>query len=724
MSEPKGLANKYLRLFLFLIVVAAVVFIVVRNIGVGGNILLVILGFGAVVLVHEFGHFIVAKMSGIKVEAFSIGFSPVLLGILRTENGYRIRVLPGFFPVDEEDDSDGSLLTLTIGRRGKAGETEYRIGLIPFGGFVKMLGQEDTKAAGATDDPRSFANKGVAVRAAVIVAGVTFNAISAIIIFMVAFLIGIKLTPTIVGGVIPNSPAAVAGLQAGDEIIEIEGEKKNLDFSNIGIAAALSDVNQPVEMTVKKKDGTTKELSLTARIIAGSETKVFGILPPASLDIAKVSDINSLAKSTGLMPGDRVKAVNGKDIQAYWDLEEVVENTLAPTVTMLAERTPKKGKMQLVEAKIPLGLEFAGSYDVNSESQLYNICSMVPRLRITAVESAAPGWLDKLLIKMHLKKNAAVKKPVLKVNDIILAVDDVENPTYVELRATTEKFKGKELTFKVLRKNADGTEIETPVTVVPEYSKEMKRVMIGIGVVLDAEHPVVAKTVSTKEMLAKLGIPRGAAITAVDGVKVSNFYDIIREVRRKNGQRITIDYRLNAETAGDVVLNMTNGKDLITAKSTFAEFVPFANLKNLYKASGRSNAISMGCKKTVMFIVQTYITLKQLLSGLISPKLLVGPVGIISLSYRIVSEQPTLQDKLIYYSYFLGLISACIAVMNLLPLLPFDGGVLVMLAVEKIKGSAISERIQGMLAYAGLILIGAFFIYVTFNDIVRSFFTK
>jgi regulator of sigma E protease len=95
-----------------------------------------------------------------------------------------------------------------------------------------------------------------------------------------------------------------------------------------------------------------------------------------------------------------------------------------------------------------------------------------------------------------------------------------------------------------------------------------------------------------------------------------------------------------------------------------------------------------------------------------------GPVGIISLSYRIVAEQP-----MIYYVYFLGLISAVIAVFNFLPLPPLDGGLVVLLLVEKVKGSALSERVQGAIAYIGWALILTLILYVTFNDIVRNFFS-
>jgi regulator of sigma E protease len=126
----------------------------------------------------------------------------------------------------------------------------------------------------------------------------------------------------------------------------------------------------------------------------------------------------------------------------------------------------------------------------------------------------------------------------------------------------------------------------------------------------------------------------------------------------------------------------------------------------------------MGYRKTVMFIAQAYITLKGLVTGLFSPKGLMGPVGILTFSYRIVAERP-----LIDYAYFLGLISASLAVFNILPLLPFDGGFILFLLIEKIKGSPVSLRVQEKFASVGWVLVIALILYVTFNDIVRSFFS-
>ncbi|GAG54899.1 unnamed protein product, partial [marine sediment metagenome] len=250
-------------------------------------------------------------------------------------------------------------LSFTIGSKAKTGETEYRIGLVLFGGFVKMFGQEDTGPVKASDDPRSYANKPVGVRMAVISAGVFFNVISAIIIFMIVFLIGIRLMPPVVGGVIPNSPAARAGLRAGDEIIEIAGKSDNLDFSDVLIGAALSGKGEEVALKVKHEDGSIENFTLVAEQIQTRRgpMRAFGIWPPQSLTIAKVSDSDELLARTGLLAGDHIKSVNGKDVHTHWEFEKMVAASLVPTVTLSAERiAPVSKKSEVVESQVRLSL--------------------------------------------------------------------------------------------------------------------------------------------------------------------------------------------------------------------------------------------------------------------------------------------------------------------------------------------------------------------------------
>jgi len=696
MSKATIFSGKYFRMFMMAIIIVPVILLIARNIGFFGNALLVLLGFGAVVIVHEFGHFVVAKASDIKVEAFSLFMPPILLGVKKTEEGIKIRILPEILP-KKDDDSGNGALCFTVACKCKPSETEYRVGLIPFGGFVKMLGQEDAGPVKVSDDPRSYANKPPHTRAAVLAAGVIFNVISAAIVFMIVFLVGINLTPAVVGGVLPDSPAERAGLKAGDEIIEIEGDSDDLDFGNIAIAAALSGRNEQVQMKIRHEDGSKEDLTLVAEQIQGESLRGFGIRAAETLTIAELAkdDAKVLFTKTGLLPGDRITSVNGKQVQTKWQLDEIVENALVPEVTLLAERIGKDKKVTLVEARIKLEMVPIGDG---------HICSIVPRFRMENLTAKKPRE----------------GKPFLESGDVILSIGEVAFPTYREFQDMVKNYENKELPIQVLRKDLNGVEKKLAISVRPKRDKDAEDAKIGIAfnIMFDSEHPVVAETITAENGPAKLQIPRGASITAVDGVAVSNFYDVIREIKRYSGERITMNYRLNEQVAGDVFLDVGSGEGLFAVKSTLAEFIPFETLERTYKAAGPVDAVLMGYKKTVMFIAQTYVTLRRLIGGLVSPKDLMGPVGIITLSYRIVADRP-----FVYYVYFLGLISSAIAVFNFLPLPPLDGGLVVLLVVEKIKGSALSERVQAIIAYTGWTLIGSLILYVTFNDIVRNFFS-
>ena len=701
MSKNGSSSNKTLGGIFWIAVLAIVVYLIVRHIGVAGNVALVLIGFGSVVLIHEFGHFIVAKFGGIKVEGFSIGMPPTLLGLQRTGAGLRLRILPLFFSKEDEEPDEGGM-TFTFGKGGKASDTEYRLGLIPFGGYVKLLGQEDVGPVKQIDDARSFSNKPLGIRIAVIAAGVTFNFISAAIVLMTVFLIGITFPPAVVGGVIPGSPAARAGLQAGDELIEINGSRDNLDFSSIALAAALSGRNEAIPMTVQRRDGSTEEMSIVPERSPGRQMAEFGIMTAQSLTLAPIKDAKVLGERTGLQPGDTITAVDGQTVAHHWEFAEITAKSLAPAVGVSARRTAADGTSQSIEIELPLAWS-PSEGDVN-ETGLNHVYSMVPRLRVLPDDLLSDGQVD---------DDDSTR---LRGGDIILAVGDVESPTYAELRTITVEYEDKPLSIKVLRADPNGVERPVTVTVTPKRPPGSDRVLIGFIPALDAAHSVVAKTIDVDGGPAKLDVPRGATITTVNGKAVSNYYDIIAEVRRWDGQLVKLEYQLDGKAEGGVTLQVGQATRPIAVTSTREEELPFDTLERLYKAASPVEAIGMGYRRTLMFVAQTYVTLKQLVAGLISPKLLMGPVGIVVSSYQIVEGRP-----LVYYAYFLGLISASIAVLNLMPMPPFDGGLIVLMLIEKIKGSAISEKAQGVMAYAGWIAVLGLLLYVTFNDIMRTF---
>jgi regulator of sigma E protease len=673
-----------------------VVYLILRHIGVFGNVALVMVGFGSVVLVHEFGHFIVAKLTGIKVEAFSIFMPPTLLGFQRTPSGLRLRVLPTFFS-DDQEPAEGEAETAPQGQVTEAG-TEYRVGLIPFGGYVKLLGQDDIGPVKQISDPRSFSNKSLSARIAVVAAGVTFNLISAAIILMIVFLIGINFPPPVVGGVVPGSPAAKAGLQPGDEFLEINGQHQGLEFSSLVLAAALSGRDEAVPVVVRRRDGTTENLDLFASQRPGEQqVREFGITAPMSLTIAELTDPNALQRATGLLPDDRVVAVGGKAVEQQWAFEEVVRRTFAPRLAITAERPKAGGGFDRIETELSLAW-LPGKGAATSDANLCSIYSMVPRLRV-----------------MEVPQTSSAGEEALLAGDIIVSVGEIRDPTYAELREVTAAHEGKPLAMQVVRADANGVERTVDVTVTPRKERGSDRVVIGFLPELDAEHAVVAKTISIEGGVPRLDIPRGATITSVNGKPVASFYDIVAQTKRWDGQPVKLEYRLAGQAEGGVTLANPTAEAAITIESTTVVQLPFKPLERLYKAASPVEAIEMGYRRTVMFVAMTYVTLKQLIAGLLSPKLLMGPVGIMVSSYEIVAREP-----LVYYAYFLGLIGASIAVLNLMPMPPFDGGLIVLMLVEKIKGSPLSEKAQGALAYAGWVLVGTLLIYVTFNDVLRT----
>ena len=323
------------------------------------------------------------------------------------------------------------------------------------------------------------------------------------------------------------------------------------------------------------------------------------------------------------------------------------------------------------------------------------LCSMLPCLRIFSPSDP--------------------ENSLFREDDIILAIEDVEYPTYKEMRELTTSHKNKELSIKLLRADANGIDEEITVTATPKQAENSERVIIGIAVGYDGRNARVAKTISPSDSVTALKIPRGAIITAVDDRQVSSFYDVIDAVRGSENEQVVLQWQLEGDESGTATFRADNLDERITVRSFRTLSIPLDSLKEVHKANNLADAFGMSCRKSVSFILQTYVTLKQLISRSVSLKAMSGPVGIATITYQAVEE------SFVEFLYLLAFISVNLAVVNFLPIPVVDGGVFILLIVEKIKGSPLSIRVQEALTYTGLALILTVFAYLTYNDVLRLF---
>ncbi|GFO55475.1 zinc metalloprotease [Geomonas sp. Red276] len=196
------------------------------------SMLFAIIALGALIFVHEFGHFLFAKLFGVGVEKFSLGFGPKVVG-------------------------------------KKVGETEYLLSALPLGGYVKMVGEGEDVELTDEDIKRSFSHKHPLKRMAVVAAGPVFNLLSAWLIFIVIFMMGVPAVTTKVGEVMANKPAAKAGLKTGDLITAIDGKPVNRwdEFAKIiaegkiaPLQIAVKRGTTPLTFTVTPESSTTKTI--------------------------------------------------------------------------------------------------------------------------------------------------------------------------------------------------------------------------------------------------------------------------------------------------------------------------------------------------------------------------------------------------------------------------------------------------------------------------------
>ena len=718
----------------------------------------IFIGFSFIIFFHELGHFAVAKWAGVRVERFAVGFFRELFGFTY-------------------------------------GETRYSFNILPLGGYVKMLGQEDfeldtTGDLQVRDDPRSFANKSVGKRMAIVSAGVIMNLILAGLLFMIVFMVGMRVAAPTIGAVLPDAPAARAGLLPGDRITAIDGKEVN-EFKDISMEVVLAEPGQPLDFEIER-GGTRRHIPVEPRRDPRTGLFAVGIASAQNNIILGVGPEYDPANPHHPRPYDRVVEIN-KEPVTQANANEMMNRLF----------TDPLGVKELVVVRPQHPPERADDVDYPGERVAVEL---VPRLKLfPSASGPSPPHLLGLVPPVRVSSvtpRGRADLAGLRVGDVIVRWDDIWFPSAKQIDENMRKrtrVREEDIPV-VIRRTIEGRPVRRPMTIRPRVkvsplTRKRSAPDAGATFLMFADDwlltgQIVDEVLGAPTPAHQAGIPARSLITAVDGEPVARWLALAEAFRAHAGQTVTLTYdhgtskgqtcafdvprtvrtvlglgpesRIIAVAGAETVEVTMKGRSLETSiehpwglRAALAKHVgetveirfrrhvlaptesaevttepdmvePWVWLMQystditpgaattILKKSSPIAAIKVGAKKTFYFVYQVYQVMERMIfSRSLSMDNISGPVGILKIG-RQVSEAGWTNML-----YFLAIISANLAVINFLPLPIVDGGLMVFLLIEKIKGSPVSIRVQVATQVIGLILIASAFIFVTIQDLAK-----
>lgn len=705
------------------------------------------LGLSFVIFIHELGHFAVAKWCDVHVTTFSIGFGPAIPGC-----------------------------------RFKWGETTYKLALFPLGGYVQMVGQVDADESsdGSEEDPRSYRNKTVFQRMAIISAGVIMNVILAIICFIVVFQgPGKDRQAAVVSRVDTGAPAFVKGVRSGAEILQI-GEVSNPYFENLMVRVMASGRGEKLTFVSQRpEDAEPITLHIEPRLDKKDHKDskaMLGIGPADSLQLASRRMLD-VSYSRPVAPGTPAESARGDflfddRIIATTDPDQDGTTYDPHKLTELpvdSRKTKEEGGLQrdffefrkrmkqMAGKEIVIQVAREGKKEPVSvviEPAFHSTLGLRMEMgQITAVRENSPG------AKAGVRPRSRVKD---LEGDQIIAVE------VAGADGTTTVYKGKTLdpvrlpyqlrqwADAYLRSKRNPADMRVTLQVKrhneeqgPQYSDKTLQLEWDDGwkydelVPFNAASPLaipelgiafqVKTTIAGRDPLAE-GFAADALPVAGE-IKECRFYSA-----RPNGEsKPTAWFSLKSDQWANVFyqLQMYPGAvKKIDVKVEFDKEIkehtltvredkswPLAGERGLIlkrdlrrqKADNMAHAVALGFTDTYNSVVQVFQAIVGMATGRISVDQLGGPLTIANVAYRFAGYD------FWEFIFFLGLISINLAVINALPIPVLDGGHMVFLLYEKLRGKPASEGVRIGATYAGLALILCLMGFVLYLDFSRIF---
>ena len=544
------------------------------------------------------------------------------------------------------------------------GETEYRLSLVPLGGYVKLAGEgPDEEKTGSSWE---FSSKSVGQRASVLVAGVALNAALALIAFVVAFQIGVPFITSEVGQVMPGWPAWEAGIQRGDKIIEIDGNKE-IDFEDLFTIVALSNPATGVSLKVER-DNKTFDVTVMPKYDEEHGIQRIGIMPATSLEIDKIfafENNDAPARDAGIQVKDIVTAVNGKRISTEDEFREVEVVNAGKEISLTVLRD-------------------------NKEVELKAIPSRVTR-RMLGI-SCATAILD------GVKNNSIASSAGLMKGDEVLEINSIPVTGFSDIRKLVVESKD-EICIVTVKRNNTVNLIE-----IPFKDEKAKEEFLGS---LTPFYGLKVDSLVEGFPAEKIGLKPGDRIISLDEKEIKEWNTLLQMVIAGQGKPLVIEWMRGNER---FVSTVEPQKDEKSAAGRIG--VKFRE-KTEVKQYGLFGSCIVGTKKAIINVQRLYLTLKGFFSKRLSTKNVGGIILIAQASYESANVG---FGKLVY---FLGILSLQLALLNILPIPVLDGGHLLFLAIERIKGSPVSQRTLSIAQYIGFGLIITLVIYATRNDIMR-----